>query len=60
MQLMSWSTSCANLDTVDSNLIVILPQEESEEFSLEGTHLLELTSWKLFSFHTDFVREHVC
>jgi len=62
---MSHSSSCANLDSVDSNLlnklVVLLPQKESEEFSLEGNHLLKpLTIWKLFSLHTGFALEHVC
>lgn len=64
-QLTSRSTSCADLDSMDSNLlnklVVISPQKESEEFSLEGNHLLKpLTSWKLFSLRTAFALEHVC
>lgn len=44
-QLTSCNTTCADLASIDSNLlnklIVILPQKETEEFSLEENHLLK-------------------
>lgn len=63
-QLTPRNSRRANLGSIGcyclKKLMVILPQKESEEFSLEKDHLLKpLMSWKLFPLPTDFALEHV-